>query len=675
MSYEELSLKGFIDEMKEVSSGPHPRKFCFVLGAGASLSSGIKSGQELVTIWDAELQLRNEKAHIKWKKDLNITEENKYSFYSKFYERRFRRQPVDGYNYLEKLMEHARPSIGYVMLSYLLTKTRHNVVITTNFDHLMEDAVNYYEQKIPLVIGHESLAHYVTKHITRPTIIKIHRDLLLDPKNRADELEVLHDNWKKALGEVFAEYHPIFIGYAGNDNSLMDFLIENSEKFLTNEWLFPYWMIYKKDDAYGKVLAFLEKSEGYLIRHNGFDEVMCFMGTAFDYKLPSKEDFLNDAEERFQMLSNSIDRFTEVSLGGKEFEQGEHVEDKTEEGDIGHVVEKITSQADQQRLYREAIVLHNNGNYEEAREIEKQLVSLNATNSRYHYAMGVTLHEMKKYEEAEYEKRKAVELEPENARYHNSLSNTLHEMHRYQEAENESRKAVELEPENAGYHDSLGITLQEMEKYEEAAIEKRKAVELEPDNARYHDSLGNTLHAMNRYQEAENESRKAVELEPENASYHNSLGVTLYVMEKYEEAEYEKRKAVELEPENASYRDSLSNTLHAMNRYKEAENESRKAVEIEPENASYHNSLGVTLHVMEKYEEAEYEKRKAVELEPENASYRDSLGITLQEMEKYEEAEKEVRRAIELEPDNTKYIYHLDIVLDAMKEFQRLEKG
>ena len=377
MSYEELSLKGFMYEMKEVSCGPHPRKFCFVLGAGASLSSGIKSGQELVTIWDTELQIRNEKSHKKWKEDLNITEENKYSFYSKFYERRFLRQPIDGYNYLEKLMEHARPSIGYVMLSYLLTETRHNVVVTTNFDHLTEDAVNYYEQKIPLVIGHESLAHYVSKQISRPTIIKIHRDLLLDPKNRTDELEVLHDNWKRALGEVFSEYHPVFIGYAGNDNSLMNFLIENTEKFKKNEWLFPYWMIYKKDNAYDKVLSFLENAEGYLIKHNGFDEVMCFMGEAFDYKLPSKEAFLNDAEERFQMLSNSIDRFTEVLFGGKEFEQGEHVEDKTEEGEISHVVEKITNQADQQRLYREAVVLHNNGNYKEAWDIEKQLVNLN----------------------------------------------------------------------------------------------------------------------------------------------------------------------------------------------------------------------------------------------------------------------------------------------------------
>ena len=152
------------------------------------------------------------------------------------------------------------------------------------------------------------------------------------------------------------------------------------------------------------------------------------MGVAFGYKLPSKEDFLNDAEERFQMLSDAMDRFTEASLGGKEFEQEESVEDKTEEGEISQVVEKITSQADQQRLYREAVVLHNNGNYEEAWEIEKQLVNLNVNNSRYHYIMGLTLHKMERYEEAEKEVRKAIELEPENKEYINHLEIVLRAM-------------------------------------------------------------------------------------------------------------------------------------------------------------------------------------------------------------------------------------------------------
>ena len=69
MNYEELYLTGFIHEMADVSSGPHSRKFCFVLGAGASRTSGIKSGQELVNIWDKELKERNLDEYQRWKQD------------------------------------------------------------------------------------------------------------------------------------------------------------------------------------------------------------------------------------------------------------------------------------------------------------------------------------------------------------------------------------------------------------------------------------------------------------------------------------------------------------------------------------------------------------------------------------------------------------------------------
>lgn len=584
MNYKDLSLKGFINEIKEVSSGPHTRKFCFVLGAGASISSGIKCGQELVTIWDRELQERNAQEHEQWKKDLKITEENKFSFYSKFYEQRFRRKPADGYNYLEKLMEHTKPSIGYVMLAHLLTTTDHNVVITTNFDHLAEDAVNYYAQAIPLVIGHESLAHYVNRQNKRPTVVKIHRDLLFDPKNRTEELEELHDNWKKALGEIFTDYHPVFIGYAGNDNSLMNFLLDNSSKFLDDEWSFPYWMIYSKDKADGKVLEFLENAGGYLIKHNGFDEVMYLLGAEFDYKLPSKEEFLGDAEKRYLMISNAVDKFTAVSVGGKEV--GQNVT-SGESGDIGdrdteieQAVEKITSQSELQRLYRIGVRLYNEGKYEEALKIEKQLVEMDLANALYHNSLGITLHAMERYEEAEEEKRRAVEQEPSNAAYHNSLGNTLHAMERYEEAETEKRKAINLEPDNARYHNSLGSTLHDMERYIEAEEEKCRAVALEPLSALYHHNLGVTLHEMEKYEEAEEEKRKAVDLEPSNAMYCSSLGITLHRMGKYEEAEVQKRRAIGLEPQNVSYRESLVTTLYEMGDQEEAEREMQKLKEM-----------------------------------------------------------------------------------------------
>lgn len=621
MGCEELSLSGFIKEMKDVSEGPHPRKFCFVLGAGASKSSGIKSGQDLVNIWDAELLERNRASHIAWKESLGITEENKYGFYSQYYERRFARQPRDGYNYLEKLMEHAKPSAGYVMLAYLLSHTTHNVVVTTNFDHLIEDAVNYYSQTIPLVIGHEVLAHYITNPITRPTIIKIHRDLLLDPKSKLSELEQLHENWTKALSVVFSNYHPIFIGYAGNDHSLMDFLIKNSGRFVSGEWCFPYWMLYGSDPLDGLVQQFVNGSNGYHIRHGGFDETLYRMGAVFDYRIPQQDKFLNDARKRYQALSNSIDEFTRKS--SEDMASAES--SAAGETELNQAIQQITAQTDLQRMYRDAVRLHNAKKYEQALELERRLIALNGDSAEYRSSIGITLHEMKRYDEALEEKQRAVESEPDSARYHNSLGITLHEMRRYDDALTEKQRAVKLEPDNARYHDSLSTTFHEMKRYEEALDESKKAVELEPDNAKYHDSLGVTFHEMKRYGEALIESKKAVELDSDNARYCNNLGITLHDIRRYEEALIAKQKAVELEPDNARYHNSIGITLRKMERYDEALTESQKAVELEPDNARYHNSVGITLCAMKRYEDALTEFQKAVELEPDNAQYQKDL--------------------------------------------------
>ncbi|MEI2987764.1 MAG: tetratricopeptide repeat protein [Oscillospiraceae bacterium] len=666
MSYEELSINGFIQEIKDVSDGHHPRKFCFVLGAGASISSGIKSGQELVDIWDDKLRIRNKSSYLKWRSEYGITDENKYSFYSQYYEHYYKRHPNDGYNFLEKLMENAIPSAGYVILSYLLSQTKNNVVITTNFDHLTEDAINYYTQTMPMVIGHESLSHYISKPINRPTVIKIHRDLLFDPANTVNEVDKLHDNWKKALDTILSEYHPIFIGYAGNDNSLMNYLIEQGEKFADDRLCCPYWMLYGNEKPVGKVHDFLEKSNGYFIHHNGFDEVMFLIGHVLEIKMQSKEDFLKKAENRFKILSDSIDNFTNKLMKD---DSSSAADNSTVSEEIKEAVQYVTSQTDLQNMYKEVVLSYLKGNYEDAVSICKNLINLAPDNALYHNTFGIILHKMKRYDEALIEKQKAVELESDSAEYRNSLGITLHEMKRYYEALTETQKAVELEPNNAEYRNSLGITLHEMKRYDEALTETQKAVELEPNNAEYRNSLGITLHEMKRYDEALIEKQKAIELDPNDAFYHNNLGITLDYIERYDEAFIEKQKAVELEPDNAEYRNSLGITLHKMKRYDEALIEKQKAVELESDSAEYRNSLGITLHNMKRYDEALIEKQKAVALEPDNARYRNSLGVTLHELKRYDEALIEKQKAVELEPDNAEYHYSLGATLGCIERY------
>lgn len=522
MSLEKLSQDGFIHEVKEVSSGPHSSKFCFVLGAGASKTSGIKTGQELVDRWEKEMLERDAQSYLSWKKKNKISDENKYSFYSQYYEERYKKRPIDGLNFLEKMMENVNPNVGYVVLAHLLAETDHNVVITTNFDHLLEDALNYYEKSLPLVIGHESLAHYIKEHIERPTIIKIHRDLLFDPKNTVKDVGVLHNAWKNALDIIFSEFHPIFIGYAGNDKSLMDYLTDNIEKFRSGKWKFPYWTLYRSEILpEGKVKEFLEGAGGYYIKCNGFDELLCRLGAELGYRMPEEEQFLEDTRIRYHQLCEAFGNM--ISPKATDDKQEEAVSADAEETNTVGAVQQITSQTGYEADYFSAIRLHNEKNFEAAIEIERKLLKRDPKNARYCHLYGTTLGLMKKFDEAETAMRKAVEFDPEKARYFNSLGDILHLEGKHEDAEKAKREAVRLEPENAGYHIGLCVTLREMERYAEAEKEAREAVELEPGNARCHACLGRTFYKMDRYEEAEIELEKAVEIEPNRADYQEEL--------------------------------------------------------------------------------------------------------------------------------------------------------
>lgn len=647
MAYQIMTLKGFINEVRMVSQGPHPRKFCFVLGAGASKTSGIKTGEELVEIWERELAERNSRDHEEWKHQLGITEENRGNFYSDYYQRRFPRDNGgryrDGYNYLEQLMDKARPSGGYVHLALIMANTTNNVVVTTNFDHLVEDSLVQYTQKMPMVIGHEKLAPYATEEITRPTVVKIHRDLLLNPINKPDELNKLHNEWVKVLDNLFSHYHPVFIGYAGNDNSVMDFLCNNVDKFNSDQWAFPYWLIYGDQLPEGKVGQFLEDTNGYLISHRGFDQVMVQLSNALGQRLPSEREYIENTQDQYKKLMESVNRLLEEDTT-EEDGQGPNDTNDGPEGPVPPIMgggidaEGITDE-DEGTLFSQYLAAQAGDEYEKAQEYARYLVEAHPENPSYHYALGVTLHAMKQYKEAAVEKKKAIELEPNGAVYHHSLGITLQKMKRYEEAAAEKRRAVGLEPEDADYHHSLAVTLHGMKRYEEALEERRRAVTLEPENALYHHQLGVTLHDMERYEEAESEKRRAIELEPENAGYHNQLGVTLHAMKRYDEAAEEKRKAIGLEPENAEYHHSLAITLHEIKRYAEAVAEVQKAIELEPENAEYHNGLAITLYEVKWYQEAAVEMRSAIELEPENVEYQKGLAIILRAMGQEEAAE------------------------------------
>lgn len=523
MAFEQLSLSlpSFVKEMKAVTKGAHPRRFCFVLGAGASRSSGIKSGQELVRLWDKELRERNEEEYLRWRSKLGITEQNMSNFYSHYYEKRFHRCPADGLNFIESIMESAKPSAGYVMLAHILTETPHNVVVTTNFDHLTEDAVTYYAQKTPLVVGHEALAHYIAGQQVRPTIIKIHRDLLFDPKSRTEELEKLPDSWKNALSRIFENYHPIFVGYAGNDKSLMDFLNENSEKFANNEWKFPYWMLYKTDELDGYVKTFVNQSNGIIIRHNGFDEVMILMGAAFEYTLPKEEAFLEDAKNRYRSLKDSIDALsdalsekTNTKPNNTQTEPNEKkAEDSEAEAAFDEALEKITSQSEMQELYRQAMQKRSNHDYPAAIEILEKLVKEDEKNVRYRLPLAHAYLESDRAEEARNIVDQLLKDEPDNGEIHMLSGDIWILLGNSEKARMAYWDALDCDSDDEFFYLSLGHSFRELKEIGMAEEAYLRASEISPESDYPYYCLASMYYSVGDNERALTYAQKAVEID------------------------------------------------------------------------------------------------------------------------------------------------------------------
>ena len=214
-----MSTKRFLDHVTEGYEASE--RYCFILGSGASITSGIPSGLNLMPKWRKYLQNKGTDYIRDCARDCGIPEGKweplfqedyklKSEDYFTLFDLRYAGKSVVAYHDLQKLMEKAEPSVGYYMLAMLMEHTENNLVITTNFDTLVEDALRLYGAKRPLMIGHESLASFLNRaeNKKRPRVAKVHRDLYFQPLNREKELKELADGWKKSLKKSLSITYP-----------------------------------------------------------------------------------------------------------------------------------------------------------------------------------------------------------------------------------------------------------------------------------------------------------------------------------------------------------------------------------------------------------------------------------------------------------------------------------
>jgi len=313
-----ITLKGFLERFLIQHQQQDDRPFCFILGAGASKQSGIPAGSDMALDWVKEMFKAEEFGELKLEQwatadTLGITNfklDDVGRFYPQLYSRRFAGQEEKGYAFLEEQMDGKEPSFGYSVLAYLLSETHHKIVITTNFDNLVADALSIHSNTFPIVVGHDSLAAYARVELRRPLIAKVHGGLGFKPKNKPEDLCELSDEWKRALEQIFRRYTPIVIGYDGNDGCLMTFL-ENLSAGTpdTVYWCFRSQGMTPKEHTAKipeRIRRFIKNRKGALVPIPGFDEmmVMLFDKLRDPLKIP---DLFERLKERARNRENNYD--------------------------------------------------------------------------------------------------------------------------------------------------------------------------------------------------------------------------------------------------------------------------------------------------------------------------------------------------------------------------------
>ena len=561
MAAKTITVQGFLSEFVRQDKNMPDRPFCWILGSGASVQSGIPTGGKLAMDWLKELHeledFKNEPLE-KWATEKNLgikgfQFENAANFYPWIYQRRFHDDPDAGYAFLEKAMDAAEPSYGYSVLAQIMAGTLHKAAITTNFDSLIADALAIYTDAFPLVCGHESLTGYIRAKLRRPLVAKIHRDLLLNPLSEPGEIAKLSDGWERALKLILNSYTPIVIGYGGNDGSLMGFLktIEPLNGGI-------YWCYRAGKEPTKEICDVVEKHHGRLVSVAGFDELMLQLWTKLQLESPIKlatvahEKRVREFQNQFETLNKKLkepakDEAAEAARAPVREAAAAAVERLTKEEDWW--AWQLKADAEPDPVKKEAIYRDGLKDFPESAGLTCYFAEFLGEFPKY-------------YDEAEQLFRKSIKLDPNDALDICSFAQFLNEVRKaYDEAEGLFRKALELDP-NGGYVACIFADfLCEVRKaYDEAEQLYRKALELDQSDPYCYVKLAEFLTDIReKYDEAEILYRKAIEFESTTAYEFTFLAEFMVkIRSNFSEADRLYRLALKLDPN-----DKWAKTEHA----------------------------------------------------------------------------------------------------------------
>jgi len=311
--------------------------FALLIGAGASVTSGVKPACQMIAEWRQQLftQSKSDEPLEKWlQKQSWYNDDEEYGIlFEKVCD-----QPSQRRTYIEECIKFAKPSWGYIYLANLILHNYFNVVFTPNFDDLLNESCLFYADCKPIVCAHDSAVAGIRVTSDRPKIIKLHGDFLYDSiRNTLKETDILEKNMQNKLLQFSREYGLVVVGYGGNDKSIMD-ILDTMLRQSESEQYFPnglYWCMRKGDKISRKLDRLLQRENTFLVEIDGFDEFMAELHEFLGLKLP------NFVRDPYQATTEKLNRFV------------------SQEGVVHPVIKKhIRELNEQMKKFEQAITQH-----------------------------------------------------------------------------------------------------------------------------------------------------------------------------------------------------------------------------------------------------------------------------------------------------------------------------
>lgn len=235
-----LQFDEFLRSLKQNINSPHS----ILLGAGASIESGIKSAGDCIWDWKKEIFLSKNPGAIGQYAGANIKSdtirrpiqnwlnaqncypaENSNEEYS-FYAEKAYRIPDDRRKYFQSIISDHEPSIGYHLISMLAQEDIIKSVWTTNFDGMMVKCAHQYSSLVPIEITADTSDRLYRNRASQELMcIELHGDYKYGSlKNTSNELDSQEESFVQALLHELTNQDLIVLGYSGRDRSLMKVL-------------------------------------------------------------------------------------------------------------------------------------------------------------------------------------------------------------------------------------------------------------------------------------------------------------------------------------------------------------------------------------------------------------------------------------------------------------------